>query len=455
MRSEDNLQAVVISSSRFLKCQKGFTWHLSLARRTLMQGSRMHVWLLLAVTLGLTFSAVAGWAQKVKGWKVKVPIVTYWAGPEMTDTAAQQLADGGWNLVWCRESELGVAVRHHLRAQLTDPLLSPATLDDPTRLAALDALIGRVKGNPALYSYFILDEPSAKSFKDIGRLVAHLKQKDPSHLAYVNLFPTYANNEQLGTSGDTVTAYKEHLRQYIDKVKPSLISYDHYQFALKSDLPDYFLNLALVRSAAMDAGLPFLNIVQACTWTPSMREPGEEEMRYLVNTTLAYGAQGISYYVYSYPGHTPGIATMEGKPTQVYGWLSKLNREFVAIASQIQNLHSTGVYHVGMMPPGSEPLPDNSPFIIDPPIPPTEFIPNERVQGMLLGCFGKKANESNKATHVFVVNLDYKTEATLTLRGPGTLELFDADTQKWASCHDKRTTLTLPPGGGKLVRIRR
>ena len=56
-------------------------------------------------------------------WKVGTPIVTYWAGPPMTDAVARQMAEGGWNLVWCTEKELDVAQRHGLRAQLRDGLL--------------------------------------------------------------------------------------------------------------------------------------------------------------------------------------------------------------------------------------------------------------------------------------------------------------------------------------------
>jgi len=33
-------------------------------------------------------------------------------------------------------------------------------------------------------------------------------------------------------------------------VRPGLISYDHYQFALNRDRDQYFLNLALIRRAA-------------------------------------------------------------------------------------------------------------------------------------------------------------------------------------------------------------
>ena len=224
-------------------------------------------------------------------WKLGTPIVTYWAGPPMTDAVARQMAEGGWNLVWCTEKELDVARRHGLRAQLHDGLLSPASLDNPAQRQKLDALIARVRSHPALYSYFITDEPSATAFPGLGKLVAYLRRRDPGHLAYINLFPTYANNEQLGTKGDPVTAYREHLRQYLDIVRPSLVSYDHYQFAKDGDTGGYFLNLAMIRRASQEAGVPFLNIVQACTWTPSMRVPGPDEMRYLVYTTLAYGAR--------------------------------------------------------------------------------------------------------------------------------------------------------------------
>ena len=41
-----------------------------------------------------------------KPWSVGEPIVTYWAGPELTDAAAQQMSEGGWNVVWCGERTL-------------------------------------------------------------------------------------------------------------------------------------------------------------------------------------------------------------------------------------------------------------------------------------------------------------------------------------------------------------
>lgn len=410
---------------------------------------------LVSVLAALPPIADAAEAPASRTWEVGTPIVTYWAGPSMTDATAQQMAEGGWNLVWCGEKELDVARKHGLRAQLTDGLLSPASLDDPARRQQLDALIARVAPHPALHAYFITDEPNATNFLALGKLVAHLRERDPRHLAYINLFPTYASNEQLGNRGDVVTAYREHLRQFVDVVKPALISYDHYQFTTHGDSGQYFLNLALIRRAAQDAGLPFLNIVQACTWAPSMRVPGGDEMRYLVYTSLAYGAQGISYYVYCHPGHTGGIANADGTPTALYPVLSKLNREFAATAGQLQPLRSLGVFHAGMLPPGAEPLPADAAFAFDPLLPERAYKAPEPVKGALLGLFGpaKPAGENAKPTHAVVVNLDYGAEADLGLRGPAALELFDATTGQWSPAANP-ARLHLPRGGGALVRTR-
>lgn len=414
----------------------------------------MRFWFHLAWPCAVCFTGptqlAAAPPQQANPWQVGTPIVSYWAGPAMTDAVAKQMADGGFNVVWCTESELDVAQRHGLRAQLHDALLSPATLDDPAQRDKLDALIARIRNHPALYSYYIIDEPGAAAFPQLGKLVGYLRARDPQHLAYINLFPTYANNQQLGTQGDTVTAYAEHLRLYAQIVRPALISYDHYQFASDGDLDEYFLNLAMVRQSAQQAGVPFLNIVQACSWTPERRVPQPDEMRYLVYTTLAYGAQGISYYVYCHPNHIGGIALPDGTPTPIYHALKTLNREFAAIAREVQPLRSLAVYHAGMNPPGAVPLPADAPFRFDPPVPEMAYQPPQHVRGALLGYFG----ESDRPSHVVVVNLDYQAESMLTLVAPGALESFDAATATWTPA-DRPLVLQLPPGGGQLVRLQR
>jgi hypothetical protein len=416
--------------------------------------------------LGATAAALAlregsGSTSEPRAWTVGKPMVTYWAGPgfpsgnaPLTDSDARQLREGGWNWVWSSEATLPIVERHDLRALLTDPLLTPKSLDGPQKKAALEALVDRVKGQPGMYAYFLNDEPGASHFPEVGRLVAFLRERDPAHLPYVNLFPIGATNEQLGTDGDFTSAYQAYLDRFVEVVKPSLLSYDHYQFRVAGDTPHYFQNLAMVRKKALDAGLPFMNIVQACTWSPVFRAPNQSEMRYLYYTTLAYGGQGLSQYVYAHPGHSPGIATLDGKPTHVYEWLKPLNRDFAAIAEQLQPLRSVGAYHLGMLPPGTVGPPADFPFTLETPPPPMELKGWERVRGVLLGAFGR-AKGSEKPTHVVVVNLDYEAETILGLRGPRDLEVFDAVSGKWSSGGGKKAELRLSGGGGALIRLRR
>jgi hypothetical protein len=388
-------------------------------------------------------------AAAAKPWQVGDPIVTYWAGPAMSDAVAKQMADGGFNVVWCTEKDLDLVQRYGLRGMLQDPLLVPGTVESPEGRGKLDALAARVKGHPAMHSYFVTDEPSAAAFPALGKLVAYLRDRDPAHVAYVNLFPTYASNEQLGTKGDVATAYREHLRQYVDVVRPALISYDHYQFYEKRESDQYFLNLSMVRTAARDAGIPFLNIVQAAAWAPDVRVPTADETRYLVYTTLAYGARGISYYVYYADGHRGGIADKDGKPTPIYDALKTLNREFVAIGRELTPLESLAVYHTALRKPGCDPLPADAPFRAATPAPAK---PDDKPRGVLLGYFGERPD---KPTAVLVVNVDHKSPATVALTAPAPVDTFDPSTAKWTPANTAKLDLTLPPGGGRLVRLSR
>ena len=400
-------------------------------------------------------------AAIAESWQIGTPITTYYGGHPISEKIAEQMSDGGFNLICCTEQELDTAGKYGLRAHLHAPELRDrvAIMNDPAQTVALDALIERVKRHPAMYAYYITDEPNASLFPALGKLVAHLRERDPAHVAYINLFPTYANNGQLGTKGETIAAYREYLRLFIEQVKPDILSYDHYHFtASGADGNQYFLNLAMIRRAALDAGIPFMNIVQGGTWDSGMRAPNGDEMRWLNYTSLAYGAQALSYYVYyRHPawaifGEKAGMMMRpDGSTTAQYAAARELNPQFIAIASELQPLCSLGAYHVGLVPWGAAALPANAPFSLD-------FsgngLPRLPAEGMLLGYFGK-AGTSAGPTHVLVVNLNYKSAVTTTVVGPTRLYLFDTAAHEWTSAPGSRAAVTLPPGGGKLIRVQR
>ena len=117
-----------------------------------------------------------------------------------------------------------------------------------------------------------------------------------------------------------------------------------------TDTSQYLQNLQLVSKAAHDNGLPFTNIVQGgvlAGQNPPWRCPNSNELRYLVYSTLAYGAQGISYFRYSGMSEGGLQPNADGTPTAVYTALTPLNHQFVNIAKQTQSLKWIGTYLKG------------------------------------------------------------------------------------------------------------
>jgi len=421
-------------------------------------------WMLAAAVLAtISLVADAGEPAKNEGWTQKQFIITFWCPPPAMDQALAAVAAEHYNLTWVPVDGLEVAAKHKLRAMLTSDLLNPATLDDTAKRARLDALIEKVKQHPAMEAYFITDEPGAGAFPGLGKLVAYLRERDPAHPAYINLFPTYASEAQLGVSADaaerakvgypqnfagvgtsnkTVLAYREHLKSFIEIVKPDLISYDHYHFMKESDGSQYFLNLALIRDAAIETGKPFVNIIQACTIVKSWRLPNPAETRLLVYTTMAYGGRGISYFTYWGPESYGGLYR-DGKPSPMVKEVAALNAEIDQFGPALMELDSTAVYHTAPLPYGTQAVPADAPL---------QFTGGGE---FVLGLFGK----NGKTTAFMVVNRSYKqdAEATVKIEIPGKkFQELDRTTGKWSDGPvidvNREVKIKLDPGDGRLFR---
>jgi hypothetical protein len=385
--------------------------------------------------------------QAVAEWQLGEPIVTMWGLglPALSDEVAQYAAEGGFNVVGVtRSAELTTALRYGLRAMYwKSSLLSPDAIGDPVLQPQLDALINSVHNHPAMYGYMLTDEPNAAEFPGLQQLVTYLHDHDSEHFGYINLFPAHADPSQLGAS-----SYSAYLNQYLGIVQPSLLSSDCYQFTTTGDSPEYFQNLAALSGAARAANLPFLNIVQGNAHGPGYRVPNANELRFLNYTTLAYGAQGIMYWT-GVNDNNDGPLEMPGS---VYDALKSLNREFVAIAEQVQTTIPIGAYHLGDRPPGTVRLPSGSPFSLEPAIPNTFYQNGTPVKGFVVGLFGN-SGQFDEATYALVVNLDYNSARTTTIVGPENLAIFDPTTGIWSPTGSHQAMLNLLPGGGALVSL--
>ncbi len=392
------------------------------------------------------------------------PVVTYWAGPgfpgnpALTESSLLQLKEGGFNTVWAtKPAEMDLAAKFGMRVLYVQSEFAKCLSTNPAERAKAEREIDRVKDHPALLAYMLRDEPPAGEFATLARIKKWGLTRDSKHPMWVNLLPTYANNRQLGVEGDVIRAYWEHVRLFGEVFRPDFITYDHYQFFNNGDAPNYLLNLGIIRQSAAAQGIPFWNGVQACTWVPSglaspsaPRIPGPDEMRYLVYTTAAYGAQGIYYYVYYWRGHDGSIASTNGVPDEKYFALKTLNREFINIARELKPLRFQGAYLQGLHAPGTTPWCDQALVDISPATPSAELEPMQELEDTTLVT---RFDAPGLPTHLMVVNLDYRKDRTLQLKAPAPFEHFDALEGKWSAVGDSQLSLTLVRGGGVLLRL--
>lgn len=196
-------------------------------------------------------------------------------------------------------------------------------------------------------SWWIMDEPSADSFKGIAMTVDAIKRLDPERDVTINLFPTYAKSSQLGT--DT---YVEYLDRFITEVKPSYISYDHYHF-LKNSTPrrGYFTNLEYVRDASLESGLDAMQII-LLTKHMGYSDLTYEQILWEVNTSLAYGMKRISYFTFWLDqgllneGWSNACMDCTGKIYPHYYDVQKINKQTAVLGEELFGKTSTAVFHL-------------------------------------------------------------------------------------------------------------
>jgi hypothetical protein len=211
-------------------------------------------------------------------------------------------------------------------------------------------LIHEVRNHPAVYGYYLRDEPSASFFPGLATVGSVVKELHPGVWPYINLFPNYAEASQLGTK-----TYDEYLEKFIETCQPPVLSYDHYAlFEGGSMRGEYFANLESVRRAAVKHKLPFWQIVGSLGCL-NYREPSMTDMRFQVFTSLAYGARGLAYFKY----FTPAVGNFRGGPIDQFGhetpmWhvMQHINLQVGKLAPTLLQLTSDRVYHFGSVPAG-------------------------------------------------------------------------------------------------------
>jgi hypothetical protein len=350
-------------------------------------------------------------------------LIGAWGGPPATDEQYKILAEGNFN--WVISGDLDLAAKHGIKVV---------------------AGTNSQKDKPALWGYYLADEPSLSGFAGLAKQVTSFRENDPEHPGYINLYPNYCPVGDLGAK-----TYEEYVDKFLEIVKPEILSYDHYCFfqnkeGVPGDGPGYFANLEVIRRLALKYNVPFCNVIQGTSWGWEIRLPTEEEVRWLVYTTLAYGGKAFAYYRYWGNNSVKGIVNAKDGKTEQYANVRAVNKEAKTIGPYLVNLASRGVYHTGEIPQGCIKLPEGA------------SVSKVSDGNFVVGLFSDDENRS----YVFLVNSAYRkaSETTVTLNGK-VKEIYELDYQsgKWIKVvfevkgEESIFKVSFRPGAGKLYFI--
>jgi len=226
-----------------------------------------------------------------------------------------------------------------------------AAVDPAAARARVTELVGQVRNHPAVFGYYLRDEPPASFFPGLAIVSGVVKELHPGAWPYINLFPNYAHPSQLGAA-----TYDDYVAKFIEGCKPTILSYDHYALLEGGGLrPEYFANLKSIRRAGLKHKLPYWNIVLATSHF-NYREVTAADLRFQAYTSLAYGVRGLAYFKY----FTPAVGNFRAGPLDQFGnetptWhaLQNVNLQIQKLAPTLLKLTSDRVYHFGEVPLGS------------------------------------------------------------------------------------------------------
>ncbi len=310
-----------------------------------------HIWTMAALAAALL---LAGCTAKKE--KVELPILAWYSIPEENISLErfQELKEAGFNVNFSSVSSFDKALASLDYGEQTGVKIVFSCNDmwkDPEGTAA------KVKDHPALFGYSLGDEPNNARFPVLADMADRLRSVDPDHVIYVNLFPNYAPDEVLGST------YPEHVRKYIEEVRPPLVSFDFYPVTEDGIRERWWENLEVISRESAAAGLPFWAFALSTSHKP-YPIPTMASLRLQFYTDLAYGAQGLQYFTYWNP--VPGTwdfhdapIDLNGNRTPVYDLVKAMNAELQARADIFVGDKVLQVRHTGeTVPPGVTPLTD-------------------------------------------------------------------------------------------------
>ena len=316
---------------------------------------------LASIGFGLLLTTCSGLSAPAPADTNFFPIMA-WNGAPKDPAALQKMRECGLTIAgFAAPGTLDACRAAGLKAIVSDARTSGydwANVDEAKARKNVASLVAKVGRHPAVFGYYLRDEPGVGMFPGLAKVADLIRELSPGKWPYINLFPDYANADQLD-----IPTYAEYLERFIATCHPSIISYDNYSLMDDGSVRgNYWSNLESVRAACQKHGIEFWNIVLSVAHF-SYRELNAADFRFEVYTTLAYGGRGISYFTYftsSTGNYRMAPIDQFGHQTATWYYMQHVNLQIQKLAPTLLQLHSDAVYHIGQIPSGASGPPTNS-----------------------------------------------------------------------------------------------
>ena len=178
------------------------------------------------------------------------------------------------------------------------------------------------------------DEPSAPEIKEQAKNINNAENTFSDVPYFANLFPCYADATTVLKTSNYYDYLKEYGTEFLGKLNgPRIMSVDFYPF-IGTNSEKWFYNYELFTDIAKKYDADMHMFIQSCVSSDgSHRMLNEEEIRLQINTSLAYGADSYSYFLYTPAGdgYPEGLVDKEGKPAGMYYHAQKANAETASL----------------------------------------------------------------------------------------------------------------------------
>lgn len=204
--------------------------------------------------------------------------------------------------------------------------------------------------HPALYGFFIGDEPSdKKAFECCWNAVKIQRETAPELKPYLNLHTNMDDTPPEQFGGRT---FRTWLKDFAADTGVSVFSYGHYdQMWDENGVDSYYRNLKALNEAAKGAGVDVWNTMLSSAHY-MFRIPTEYELMWQITTAASCGSRGIVWFRFYDRPHGQnyhGSPVDEyGNKTETYYNMLRANRRFQDhFGKLIMKLHHKASYFTG------------------------------------------------------------------------------------------------------------